>query len=217
MNIIDTKANISYSPAIEGSIKNLPLYKLKSINYELISDNYTNIVFQSAAAVEFFQHHHILNEKKIYSMGKSTSLSLLKKGLISKSPDIPGSDGIIKLIENRIGVGKSLVVKGKGGLNEIYNYLKYKNLKVDQVCCYERRQLDSYDNLKDDFLSADAVIFPSTLAVKIFFKEIYSEGVKAKFFGISNRIVTFINDSGYEGILIDYFSNDLEEQIEKFT
>jgi N-acetylglutamate synthase-like GNAT family acetyltransferase len=37
------------------------------------------------------------------------------------------------------------------------------------------------------------------------------------FFGISNRIVTFINDLGYEGILIDYFSNDLEEQIEKFT
>jgi len=78
-------------------------------------------------------------------------------------------------------------------------------------------QLDSYDNLKDDFFSADAVIFPSTLAVKIFFKEIYSEGVKTKFFGISNRIVTFINDSGYEGILIDYFSNDLEKQIQKFT
>ena len=150
-------------------------------------------------------------------MGKSTSLSLLEKGLISKSPDIPGSDGIIKLIENRIGVGRCLVVKGKGGLNEIYNYHKYKNVKVDLVCCYERRQLDSYDNLKDDFLSADAVIFPSTLAVKIFFKEIYSEGVKTKFFGISNRIVTFINDLGYEGILIDYFSNDLEEQIEKFT
>jgi uroporphyrinogen-III synthase len=217
MNIIDTKANISYTPAIGGSIKNLPLYKLKSINYELISDNYTNIVFQSAASVEFFKHHHILNEKRIYSMGKSTGLSLLKKGLISKSPDIPGSDGIIKLIENKIGTGRFLVVKGKGGLNEIYNYLKYKNLEVDQVCCYERRQLDSYDNLKDDFFSADAVIFPSTLAVKIFFKEIYSEGFKTKFFGISNRIVTFINDSGYEGILIDYFSNDLEEQIQKFT
>ncbi len=150
-------------------------------------------------------------------MGKSTSLSLLKKGLISKSPDTPGSDGIIKLLENKIGTGRFLVVKGKGGLNKIYNFLKYKNLKVDQVCCYERMQLDSYDNLKDDFFSADAVIFPSTLAVKIFFKEIYSEGVKTKFFGISNRIVTFINDSGYEGILIDYFSNDLEKQIQKFT
>ena len=124
MNIIDTKANISYSPAIEGSIKNLPLYKLKSINYELISDNYTNIIFQSAAAVEFFKHHHVLNEKKIYSMGKSTSLSLLKKGLISKSPDTPGSDGIIKLLENKIGTGRFLVVKGKGGLNKIYNFLK---------------------------------------------------------------------------------------------
>ncbi|MAR95101.1 MAG: hypothetical protein CMD46_01910, partial [Gammaproteobacteria bacterium] len=194
---------------------NIPLYKFKTIEYKLLSEDYTDIVFQSIAAVKFFQHLHIFNKKNIYSMGKATYQSLLEKGFESSNPEIPGSAGLIKVIENRIGSGKFLIVKGRDGLNEIHDYLKSKKVEVDQVCCYERIKFDNYDNLKEYYFLADAIIFPSTLAVKIFFKEIYSNDIKAQFLGISNRIVESINNLGYEGELIDYFSNNLEEQVKK--
>lgn len=216
MNIIDTKASDFEISSRTSSIKNVPLYKFRAIKYKLSSKDYTDIVFQSTAAVEFFQHHHMLNQKNIYSMGKSTNLSLLKKGFDSNNPEIPGSAELIKMIEDRIEAGKFLIVKGKEGLNEVFDYLKTKEVKVDQVCCYERVIFDNYDNLKRDYLLADAIIFPSTLAVKIFFKEVCSEDIKAKFFGISDRIVKCINDLGYKGILVNYFSNNLEDQIKKF-
>jgi len=215
MNIIDTKASdLEISPRT-SSIKNVPLYKFRGIKYKLLSEDYSDIVFQSTAAVEFFQHHHILNQKNIYSMGKATNLSLLEKGFYSYNPEIPGSAELIKMIEGKIESGKFLVVKGKEGLNEVFDYLKSKQVKVDQVCCYERITFDNYDDLKKDYLLADAIIFPSTLAVKIFFKEIYSKDIKAKFFGISDRIIKCINNLGQEGELIDYFSNNLEEQVKK--
>ena len=148
-------------------------------------------------------------------MGKATNLSLLEKGFDSNNPEIPGSAELIKMIEDKIKSGKFLVVKGKEGLNEVFDYLKSKQVKVDQVCCYERITFDNYDDLKNDYLLADAIIFPSTLAVKIFFKEIYSKDIKAKFFGISNRIVKSINDLGYEAKTINYFSDDLLNEIKK--
>ena len=213
MNIIDTKASDFKISSRTSSIKNVPLYKFKGIEYKLSSEDYSDIVFQSTAAVEFFQHHHILNQKNIYSMGKATNLSLLEKGFDSNNPEIPGSAELIKMIEDKIKSGKFLVVKGKEGLNEVFDYLKSKQVKVDQVCCYERITFDNYDDLKNDYLLADAIIFPSTLAVKIFFKEIYLNETKAKFFGISNRIVASIKNLGFEGVLIDYFSNDIAKEI----
>tara|TARA_B100001287_G_C22541130_1_gene462191 strand:+ start:204 stop:857 length:654 start_codon:yes stop_codon:yes gene_type:complete len=215
MNIIDTKASDFEISLRTRSIKNVPLYKFRGIKYKLSSEDYSNIVFQSKASVEFFQHHHILNHKNIYSMGKATNLSLLKKGFSSDNPEIPGSSELIKIIEGELDTGKFLIVKGKDGLDEVFNYLKNKKAEVDQVCCYERIKFDNYDDLKGDYFLADAIIFPSTFAVKVFFKEIYSNEVKAKFLGISNRIVKSINDLGYEGELIDYFSNNLEEQVKK--
>ena len=146
-------------------------------------------------------------------MGKATNLSLLEKGFYSDNPEIPGSAELIKMIEGKIESGKFLVVKGKEGLNEVFDYLKSKQVNVDQVCCYERITFDNYDDLKKDYLLADAIIFPSTLAVKIFFKEIYLNETKAKFFGISNRIVASIKNLGFEGVLIDYFSNDIAKEI----
>ena len=216
MNIIDTKASDFKISSRTSSIKNVPLYKFKGIEYKLSSEDYSDIVFQSTAAVEFFQHHHILNQKNIYSMGKATNLSLLEKGFDSNNPEIPGSAELIKMIEGKIESGKFLVVKGEEGLNEVFDYLKSKQVKVDQVCCYERITFDNYDDLKNDYLLADAIIFPSTLAVKIFFKEIYSKDIKAKFFGISDRIIKCINDLGCKGILVNYFSNNLEDQIKEF-
>ena len=213
MNIIDTKASdLEISPRT-SSVKNVPLYKFRGIEYKLLSEDYSDIVFQSTAAVEFFQHHHILSQKNIYSMGKATNLSLLEKGFYSDNPEIPGSAELIKMIEGKIESGKFLVVKGKEGLNEVFDYLKSKQVNVDQVCCYERITFDNYDDLKKDYLLADAIIFPSTLAVKIFFKEIYLNETKAKFFGISNRIVASIKNLGFEGVLIDYFSNDIAKEI----
>ena len=216
MNIIDTKASDFQMSSKKSYIKNIPLYELKSIEYKSPSDDYTDIVFQSTAAVEFFKDCNILNEKNIYSMGRSTKLSLLQKGFNSKNPDMPGSAGLIKVIENRAKLGKFLIVKGKDGLNEVYQYLKNKKVEVDEVHCYERKKFDSYNNLKEPYLLADAIIFPSTFAVRIFFEEIYSNKTKTKFFGISDRIVKSINNYGYEGLLIDYFSGEIEKQIKKF-
>ena len=215
MNIIDTRASNFQIYSKESSIKNIPLYKFKTIEYKLLSEDYTDIVFQSIAAVKFFQHHHILNKNNIYSMGRATYQSLLEKGFESTNPEIPGSAGLIKVIENRIKSGKFLIVKGRDGLDEIFDYLKNKKVEADQVCCYERIKFDNYDDLKEDYFLADAIIFPSTLAVKIFFKEIYSKDIKAKFFGISDRIIKCINNLGQKGELIDYFSNNLEEQVKK--
>ena len=216
MNIIDTRASDFQIYSKESSIKNIPLYKFKTIEYKLLSEDYTDIVFQSIAAVKFFQHHHILNKNNIYSMGRATYQSLLEKGFESTNPEIPGSAGLIKVIENRIKSGRFLIVKGRDGLDEIFNYLKNKKVEADQVCCYKRIKFDNYDDLKEDYFLADAIIFPSTLAVKIFFKEIYSKDIKAKFFGISDRIVKCINDLGCKGILVNYFSNNLEEKIKEF-
>tara|TARA_B100001559_G_scaffold290690_1_gene269884 strand:- start:2259 stop:2912 length:654 start_codon:yes stop_codon:yes gene_type:complete len=213
MNIIDTRASDFQIYSKESSIKNIPLYKFKTIEYKLLSEDYTDIVFQSIAAVKFFQHHHILNKNNIYSMGRATYQSLLEKGFESTNPEIPGSAGLIKVIENRIKSGKFLIVKGRDGLDEIFNYLKNKKVEADQVCCYKRIKFDNYDDLKEDYFLADAIIFPSTLAVKIFFKEIYLNETKAKFFGISNRIVASIENLGFEGVLIDYFSNDIAKEI----
>ena len=39
--------------------------------------------------------------------------------------------------------------------------------------------------------------------------------MNAIFFGISNRIIKFIFDLGYEAKFIDYFSEDISESIKK--
>ena len=74
---------------------------------------------------------------------------------------------------------------------------------------YERIKFKSYDDIKEPFLKADAIIFSSTFGAQIFFEEIYSSDVKAKFFGISNRITNYISDIGYESKFIDYFDQDV--------
>ena len=65
------------------------------------------------------------------------------------------------------------------------------------------------------FYKADAIIFSSTYAVEVFFHEIFSGEMNATFFGISNRIIKFISDFGYEAKFIDYFSEDILESIKK--
>lgn len=215
MNIIDTRVNKNHEHYQDKSIKNIPLFQIKGITYSLGSNNYKNIIFQSIPSVEFFNDYEYLKNKNIYSMGSSTKNFLSNKGIRSICPNIPGSSELIKLLSDNKNDGKYLIVKGENGLSDVFNYLNKKGKDVQELICYTRFKFNNYDSIKKDFFDADAVIFSSTYAVEIFFKEIYSNSIEVKLFGISNRIVKFISDLGYEATLIDYFSEDISESIKK--
>ena len=99
MNIIDTRSDINLLNPHE-CIKNIPLFQIKGVEYELKSKNFTDIIFQSIASVKFFNESDILENKRIFSMGASTKEFLLKKGINSVCPKIPGSFELNKLILN---------------------------------------------------------------------------------------------------------------------
>ena len=214
MNIIDTRAENSLEFLKTSSIENIPLFKLEPIDYELENDNFTEIIFQSSPAVDFFKDHSLLNNKKIYSMGQATSATLRSKGLASLNPQPPSSEGLIELIEQSKGTNPSyLVVKGQEGLTKISDYLKRKGVSVKEIACYKRCKFESYKNIKENFYKADAIIFPSNFAAEIYFQEIHNNEIKPIFFGISKRIINCINSLGYEAYMVDYFSENLENSI----
>ena len=217
MNIIDTSSNTNLKNHQNDSITNIPLFHIKGIDYMLSSKNYTDIIFQSISSVEFFKEKEILKNKNIYSMGPSTKNYLAQKGINSICPEIPGSKELNKLLlENRT-KGKYLIIKGEDGLNDVFNHLNKNGENVEELICYTRIKLDKYDHIKKNFTEADAIIFSSTFAVEIFFEEIHSSNIKAKLFGISNRIIKFISEFGYEAKFINYFSGDIEESVKIST
>ena len=61
MNIIDisSKSKISDSNSF---IENIPLFKIKPMNYNLPSFEFTNVIFQSMASVENFKHFEIMSK-----------------------------------------------------------------------------------------------------------------------------------------------------------
>tara|TARA_Y100001958_G_scaffold65198_1_gene43785 strand:+ start:1304 stop:1957 length:654 start_codon:yes stop_codon:yes gene_type:complete len=215
MNIIDTRSNINLTNYQTDSVRNIPLFKIKGIKYSLKSKDYTDIIFQSIQSVKFFNDYEFLRNKNIYSMGTSTQNFLSQKGIVSICPDVPGSMELIKILAKNKNSGKYLIVKGEDGLNDVFNYLKENGEDVQEIICYTRFKLDSYEDIKKDFYKADAIIFSSTYAVEVFFHEVYSSDINATFFGISNRIIKFISDRGYEAKFIDYFSKDISELIKK--
>jgi len=215
MNIIDTGSNINPIKDQKSSVKNIPLFQIKGAEYLLKTKSYTNIIFQSIPSVKFFNDDEFLKNKNIYSMGTSTQNYLSQKGIISICPDVPGSKELIKILAKNKNNGKYLVVKGADGLNDVFNYLKENGEDVQEIICYKRFKLDSYEDIKKDFYKADAIIFSSTYAVEVFFHEVYSADINATFFGISNRIIKFISDRGYKAKFIDYFSEDILESIKK--
>ena len=83
MNIIDTRSNIAFSNHKKGTIKNIPLFELKSSEYLLPSKDFTDIIFQSIPSVEFFKEKDHLINKDIYTMGPSTKNFLLQKNIIN--------------------------------------------------------------------------------------------------------------------------------------
>ena len=212
MNIIDTRSNIKPQDCKEDFIKNIPLFETRGIEYSLSSNDFTDVIFQSISSVEFFEEMEQLINKNIYSMGPSTKNFLSQKGFDSICPDIPGSKELVKLLPKNDN-NKFLIVKGVDGLDDVFNNLNENQNYVEEILCYERVKFDNYDNLKEPFFDADAVIFSSTYGVKIFFEEIYSSDIEAKLFGISNRIISYISDLGYEAKFIDYFSDDVAESI----
>ena len=214
MNIIDTRSNIKPRDCKEDFIKNIPLFETRGIKYSLSSNDFTDVIFQSVSSVEFFEEKEQLINKNIYSMGPSTKNFLSQKGFDSICPDIPGSKELIKILSKNDN-NKFLIVKGADGLNDVFNDLNENQNCVEEILCYERVKFDNYDNLKKPFLNADAVIFSSTYAVEVFFHEIFSGEMNAAFFGISNRIIKFISDFGYEAKFIDYFSEDISKSIKK--
>ena len=148
-------------------------------------------------------------------MGVSTQNFLSQEGIISICPKVPGSEGLNKLLSKNKNNRKYLVVKGEDGLSNVFDYLSENGKDVQELICYKRLKLDSYEDIKKDFYKADAIIFSSTYAVEVFFHEIFSGEMNATFFGISNRIIKFISDFGYEAKFIDYFSENISESIKK--
>jgi len=213
MNIIDTSSGNSSMHKSCGSIKNIPLFKTKEIQYQIDIHKFENIIFQSISSAAFFVEYESLKNKNIFSMGKSTQDYLTKQGVSSVCPSTPGSEELKKLLSKNKTGSNYLIVKGENGLNEIFNYLISSNENVEELNCYKRFKLESYKNVKREFYDADAIIFPSTYAFKIFFEEIYSTKIEAKLFGISNRIIDYISSYELDSDYIDYFSGDIIESI----
>ena len=78
MNIIDTSSGNSSMHKSCGSIKNIPLFKTKEIQYQIDIHKFENIIFQSISSAAFFDEFESLKNKNVFSMGRSTQdLSLI--------------------------------------------------------------------------------------------------------------------------------------------
>ena len=217
MNIVDTRANNTFNFIKRKNIKNIPLFELSFLDHTIDISGYTDVIFQSMPSVEFFSHHKDLRNKNVFAMGPGTQSSLSAKGVNSKIPEDPGSEGLKKLIKNSIGPGKFLIVKGEGGLNIISDYLSAEGAEVDTVQNYQRIRFSSYSNLSKGFDDADFVIFPSRLAAEIYFQEIYHLNINSKFVTISSRIKDYVDSLGFKNYQLNYFGDNFESEILNLT
>ena len=217
MNIVDTRARNTFNFVKRKNIKNIPLFELSFLDHSIDISGYTDVIFQSTPSVEFFNHHKDLIDKNVFAMGPGTQSSLGTKGISSKIPEDPGSEGLKKLIKSSVGSGKFLIVKGQGGLNIISDYLKAEGAEVDTIQNYQRVRFSSYLDLSKDFDNADFVIFPSRLAAEIYFQEIYNPDINSKFVTISSRIKDYVDSLGFENSQLNYFADNFESEILNLT
>ena len=217
MNIVDTRARNTFNFVKRKNIKNIPLFELSFLDHSIDISGYTDVIFQSTPSVEFFNHHKDLIDKNVFAMGPGTQSSLGTKGISSKIPEDPGSEGLKKLIKSSVGSGTFLIVKGQGGLNIISDYLKAEGAEVDTIQNYQRVRFSSYLDLSKDFDNADFVIFPSRLAAEIYFQEIYNPDINSKFVTISSRIKDYVDSLGFENSQLDYFADNFESEILNLT
>jgi len=217
MNIVDTRAKNTFNFIKRKNIRNIPLFELSFLDHSIDISGYTDVIFQSTPSVEFFNHHKDLVDKNVFAMGPGTQSSLDAKGISSKIPEEPGSEGLKKIIKSSIGPGKFLIVKGQGGLNIISDYLEANGAEVDTIQNYQRVRFASYSNLSEDFNKADFVIFPSRLAAEIYFQEIYNPNINSKFVTISSRIKDYVDSLGFENFQLNYFADNFESKILNLT
>lgn len=212
MKIIDTKP---YSTNLEyQEIINIPLYKICKVKQIVNLSNYHNIIFQSPSAVMNFDQIASLEDKRIIAMGPGTSSHLRKHSYVAEVPETEySSEGVINLLNKSELIGRTLVIKGEGGLSRISEYLNSASFITDELNTYNRQKFESYEEIKKQFSNIDFVIFSSALAVELYFEYIHSNNENFKFLAVSSRIQNVIKSFNKESTVIDYFSDDLISQI----
>ena len=209
MKIIDTSTNFLFKPGIN----NIPLFAIDKIEHADLSSGKEFVIFQSPSAVKNYTFLEKLANKKIIAMGPGTQKALHKKGLDSTLPEKYSSTGIIKYLESDFNANNVLIIKGEDGVNNIEEYIARHGGDVESISVYRRNVFEDYTQIGNDYLNADAIIFTSTMAVKIYFEKIYQNKVDTRFYSISNRIKSQIQEYGLEAITLDYFSDNLLEEI----
>jgi len=209
MNIIDTSTN--FLP--KSGICNIPLFSIDKIEHADLSGGKEIVIFQSPSAVKNFSFLEKLADKKIIAMGPGTQKALQEKGLDSTLPKNYNSAGIIEYLESDFDDNNVLIVKGENGVNDIEEYITGHGGDVESISVYRRNVFEDYTKIGNYYLNADAVIFTSTMSVKIYFEKIYQNKVDTRFYSISNRIRSKIEEYGLEAITLDYFSDNLLEEI----
>ena len=214
MNIVDTSTS-SKNSSLDNSIKNIPLFEIEPVEYKVLDTLITDIIFQSVASVKNFKNFEICRRINVLAMGESTQRALDKVGINSTSPDIPGSSGLIKMLGKKLIKRKFAIVKGLDGLEEVHDHIIKYGADAENIVCYKRKKFLNYMEIREKFIGADIVIFSSTFAAKIFFENIYIANNAMSFLCISERIKEYINKLGYEAKTINYFSEDLFNEIKK--
>ena len=216
MNIIDTSTN-SKNSSLDNSIENIPIFEIEPVEYEVLDSLITDIIFQSVASVKNFKNFEICKRINVFAMGESTKRALDKIGINSTTPEIPGSLGLIELLGKKLIKRKFAIVKGLDGLEEVHDHIIKYGADAENIVCYKRKKFLNYIEIRKKFIKADVVIFSSTFAAEIFFENIYIASNAISFVCISERIKEYINNLGYEAKTINYFSEDLYDEIKKTT
>ena len=209
MKIIDTSTNFLFKPGIN----NIPLFAIDKIEHADLSSGKEFVIFQSPSAVKNYTFLEKLANKKIIAMGPGTQKALHEKGLDSTLPEKYSSAGIIKYLESDFNANNVLIIKGEDGVNNIEEYIARHGGDVESISVYRRNVFKDYTQIGNDYLNADAIIFTSTMAVKIYFEKIYQNKVDTRFYSISNRIKRKIQEYGLKAITLDYFSDNLLDEI----
>ena len=161
-----------------------------------------------------FDQIAFLEDKRIIAMGPGTSSHLRKHSYVAEVPETEySSEGVINLLNKSELIGRTLVIKGEGGLSRISEYLNSASFITDELNTYNRQKFESYEEIKKKFSNIDFVIFSSALAVELYFEYIHSNNENFKFLAVSSRIQNIIKSFNKESTVIDYFSDHLISQI----
>ena len=129
-------------------------------------------------------------------MGESTKRALDKIGINSTTPEIPGSSSLKELLGKKLIKRKFAIVKGLDGLVKVHDQVIKYGAHAENIVCYKRKNFLNYMEFREKFTEADVVIFSSTYAAEIFFKNIHIANNTMSYICISERIKEYINKLG---------------------